>query len=153
MSMNDRLLRLTLGIALCAPIARVQNAGEPPVVFLDQGWSQEDRLAYYYTTQGSAIMPYDLFLNLEEAGSERLFRSDEVMARYGLLPGAVDPQHNPDGLPVGMARLDVPGGRWQGSWVGPNCAACHNGELQYQGRRIRIDGGVNQSLDYMGPGN
>lgn len=147
MSMNDRLLRLTLGIALCAPIARVQNAGEPPVVFLDQGWSQEDRLAYYYTTQGSAIMPYDLFLNLEEAGSERLFRSDEVMARYGLLPGAVDPQHNPDGLPVGMARLDVPGGRWQGSWVGPNCAACHNGELQYQGRRIRIDGGVNQSLD------
>ena len=64
-----------------------------------------------------------------------------------MLPGIVDSKWNPDGLPVGMTRLDVAEGRWQGAWVGLNCAACHNGELQYQGRRIRIDGGVNQALD------
>jgi cytochrome c1 len=136
-----------LGISFLAPLASAQDERRLEAMFLDQGWSHQDRLLYYYTTQGSAIMPYDLFLHLEEAGSERLFRSDKVMVGYGMLPGIVDPEWNPDGLPVGMARLDVPSGRWQGSWVGPNCAACHNGELQYQGQRIRIDGGVNQALD------
>ena len=27
------------------------------VHYLDQGWSQEERLKYYYTSQGSAVMP------------------------------------------------------------------------------------------------
>jgi len=145
--LTSLILTCYIGLALLAPMARAQDKHSPEAVFLDQGWSQQDRLMYYYTTQGSAILPYDLFLHLEEAGSERLFRSDKVMVGYGMLPGIVDPEWNPDGLPVGMARLDVPSGRWQGSWVGPNCAACHNGELQYQGQRIRIDGGVNQALD------
>jgi len=32
--------------------------------FLDQGWSDEERLQYYFTSQGSAAIPYELYLHL-----------------------------------------------------------------------------------------
>lgn len=140
-------MALTFVLCSLTSLASAQDDRANRVVYLDQGWSQQDRMAYYYTSQGSAILPYEVYLYLEEADSDRLFRSEEVSGGYGMLPGIVDSKWNPDGLPVGMTRLDVPEGRWQGAWVGPNCAACHNGELQYQGWRIRIDGGVNQALD------
>ena len=47
-------------------------------------------------------MPYDIFLNLEAAGSQELFRSDANSERYGLTPDPADPQWNPDGLPIGL---------------------------------------------------
>jgi hypothetical protein len=65
---------------------------EPGVVFLGQGWSDEDRLRYYYTSQGSAAVPYDIFLNLETANGRGLFRSDENVAGYGLVPQPADPK-------------------------------------------------------------
>jgi len=43
---------------------------------LDQGWTDEDRLKYYFNTQGSAAISYDIFLNLEEADGSGLFRAD-----------------------------------------------------------------------------
>ena len=33
------------------------------MVYPDQGWSAEDRLRYYNTSQGSAALWYDIFLN------------------------------------------------------------------------------------------
>ena len=38
-------------------------------------------------------------------------------------------------------------GPWKGEDVGLTCAACHNTELFYQGKRIRIDGGVGNHFD------
>ncbi len=112
------------------------------VVLLNQGWSEEDRLRYYYTSQGSAVLPYDLFLNLEEAGSTDLFRSDRVAASFGLTPQPADPKYNPDGLPVGITKTTMVDGRWKGEWAGLTCAACHNAELNFKGKKIRVDGGV-----------
>ena len=37
-------------------------------------------------------MPYDIFLNLEAAGSQELFRSDANSERYGLTPDPANPQ-------------------------------------------------------------
>ena len=37
------------------------------VKYLDQGWNAADSLWFYYTTQGSNLMPYDFFLALEKA--------------------------------------------------------------------------------------
>ena len=37
-----------------------------------------------------------------------------------------------------------------GEYVGLTCAACHNAQLNYQGKRIRIDGGVGNTFDLMG---
>jgi hypothetical protein len=126
-----------------------EAAPKDKVIKLNQGWSDEDRLRYYFTSQGSAVMPYDLFLNLEEAGSAELFRSDKAAETFGLIPEPADPKYNPDGLPIGIAKAVVTDGRWKGEWAGITCAACHNSELKYKGARIRIDGGA-PSFDLVG---
>jgi len=137
-----------LGVALTGQ-ALSQYAGEEGVVFLEQGWSHEDRLLYYNTSQGSAAISYDIFLNLERAGDETLFRSDENMVSYGFVPQPPDPTYNPDGVPIGVTKTIVPDGPWKGEWAGLGCAACHNGQLEFQGTKIRISGGNANTLDIM----
>jgi hypothetical protein len=117
------------------------------VIYLNQGWSKEIREGYYHISQGSTVLPYDMFLNLEAADSQELFRSDTNSERYGLTPDPADPQTNPDGLPVGLSKTVTREGPWRGEDVGLTCAACHNTELFYQGKRIRIDGGVGNHFD------
>jgi hypothetical protein len=116
-------------------------------VFLDQGWAAEDRASYYTTSQGSALLSYDIFRTLENAKKPGLFRSDENLASYGFTLQPAEPQHNPDALPVGWTKTVIAEGRWKGEWAGISCAACHNAQLVYQGTRIRIDGGFNQHFD------
>src|SRR5690554_6204779 len=105
-------------------------------VYLDQGWSRSDSLWFYNTTQGSALMPYDLFVALEQAQSDALFRSDANMDYYRYLPQKPT-FFNPDGLPVGFAKETYRGK----DYIGFTCAACHTGQVNYQGQAIRIDGG------------
>lgn len=105
-------------------------------VYLNQGWSPADSLWFYNTTQGSALIPYDLFVSLEQADSEVLFRDDRNMDRYRYLPQKPS-FFNPDGLPVGFARDTYQGKEY----LGFTCAACHTGQINYQGQAIRIDGG------------
>jgi len=147
------VLAFSLGVlALITSLAGVfpkAEAVEDKVVFLKQGWSDEDRLLYYYTSQGTAVMPYSLFVNLEEASGTDLVRSDRIVESLGLIPQAPDPKYNPDGLPVGITRAVVPDGRWKGEWVGITCAACHTDQLHYKGTTIRIDGGAGTHFDFM----
>lgn len=105
-------------------------------IYLDQGWSANDSLWYYNTTQGSALMPYDLFLVLEQQNSQALFRSDENMDFYRYLPQK-DTFFNPDALPVGFTKDTYQ----DKDYIGFTCAACHTGQVNYQGQAIRIDGG------------
>ena len=126
-----------------------QPAPKPPVM-LDQGWSPADRAAYHRTTQGSAVMPYGLFVALEQAENTDLFRADAVSDRFGLIAEPADPITNPDGLPIGLVKTSVRAGRWKGDWVGMTCAACHTSELSYKGQKIRIEGGSNHALDFAG---
>src|SRR6202035_5320593 len=104
MPKRSAFLALACGMfGLASPLGSLaQYTREPGVVFLDQGWSDEDRLRYYYTSQGSAAVPYDISLNLETASGRELFRSDENVARYGFVPELADPKYNPDGLAIGL---------------------------------------------------
>jgi len=111
----------TFGSFLAEPV-NAQSAQEP-VIYLDQAWSQADREMYYWTSQGSAFMSYDIFLNLEAAGGQELFRSDANVGRYGLYPGAANPRNNPDGLPIGVTKTVFTEGRWKGEYVGLTCLA------------------------------
>jgi hypothetical protein len=151
MKMPKRSVFLVLAcwmFGLASPLPSLaQYTREPGVVFLDQGWSDEDRLRYYYTSQGSAAVPYDIFLNLETANGRGLFRTDENVAGYGLVPQPADPKYNPDGLAIGLDKTVMTEGPWKGEWVGLGCAACHNGQLEYKGTRISISGGTNGALD------
>lgn len=148
------LIVFLIGIFFSQP-SRSQTPNTPAntyggAILLDQGWSEEDRLRYYFNTQGSAALSYDLFLHLESADSSALFRDDANLVRYGLVPYPADPTYNPDGLPIGLTRTVVPDGRWKGEWLGLGCAACHNGQLQFQGRKISVSGGNAGAFDVYG---
>jgi len=127
------------------------QTGQQPVVYLDQAWSQADREWYYNFSQGSSAISYDIFLNLEVASSQELFRSDANSERYGLIPQAPNPRTNPDGLPIGLSKTPMPkavmADDHTGDYVGLTCAACHNEQLYYKGKAIRIDGGTNNTFD------
>ena len=94
-----------------------------------------------------------------------LFVEDDYIGRLGFLPNPVkqfnpqgislgwtgeyvpadtDPVNNPDGLPVGFTRTNPyvdPVSGETSDVVGFTCAACHTGQLNYQGKGIRIEGG------------
>lgn len=106
------------------------------IKYLDQGWTPADSLWFYTITQGSDMMPYDFFLELEQAGKPELFRSNENMNRYRYLPQRATAS-NPDGLPVGFVKDDYKGKEY----IGLACSACHTGQINYQRKGIRIDGG------------
>jgi cytochrome c peroxidase len=119
------------------------------VIYLDQGWSQEDREWYWHASQGSAVLGYDIFLNLEAADSQDLFRANANLIRYGLIPDSVR-GNNPDGLPVGIVKqpITTPIKGWPaGDYVGMSCAACHTGQLKYKGKLIRIEAGNSSTID------
>ncbi len=102
------------------------------VRYLEQNWESSDRDFFYYSDQGSRLLPYDFFLNLEQADSEELFRSPANMLRFGFIPG-LQSAKNPDGLAVGFTR--------NGDYMGPTCAACHTQQIRYADDVLRIDGG------------
>ena len=132
------------------PQRAVAQATSEPVIYLNQAWSQDDRDWYYHFSQGSAVLSYDIFLNLEVAGGPDLFRSDGNLARYGLIPTSAN-TYNPDALPIGITKTVVatPVKGWPaGDYVGPNCAACHEGQLDYNGKHVRIDGGISHTFDF-----
>ncbi|MBB6252457.1 di-heme-cytochrome C peroxidase [Nitrospirillum iridis] len=131
-----------LGLAVilaggAAGTARAQTTAVPPAVvrLMDQNWPQSVRQGFYTTSQGSQLMLYSWFKALERPGTTELFAADRL-ARFGYLPNEVSAE-NPEGLPVGFA-LDRGTGP---TYVGMTCAACHTGQMTYQGTALRVDGG------------
>jgi hypothetical protein len=106
------------------------------VVDLSQGWSKEQQEWFWYTTQGSQIIPYDWFLALEQASNDRLFRSTANFERFKYLT-ATPSKRNPDGLPVGFVKDVDSNGH---GWIGLTCAACHTNQIEFNGVGMRIDG-------------
>jgi len=145
---------LAPAIGQLPPAPAAAQSANGPIIYLDQAWSEADREWYYHFSQGSAVMSYDISLNLEVAGSQELFRSDANSERFGLIPEAANPQYNPDGLPIGISKTVIATPSWKGEetgeFAGLTCAACHEEELEYKGKHIRIDGGVGNKFDMQG---
>ena len=132
------------------PVQQAPSADS--VILLDQAWSKEDREWYYNFSQGSAVLSYDLFLNIEAADSQNLFRNGLNDPQYGLVPAPLS-LSNPDGLPIGVSKTNVATsikGWPAGDYVGFTCAACHEGHLKYKGKLIRIEGGITNTFDWQG---
>jgi hypothetical protein len=87
------------------PVTAAAQVTKDPVIHFNQAWSQDDRDWYYHFSQGSAVMSYDIFLNLEVAGGQELFRSDANSERYGLITQPAGSPFNPDGLPTSPAPM------------------------------------------------
>ena len=120
------------------PIANGQPVpGAAKDINLEQGWSRDVQDRAWFTSFGSRLIPYAWLQHLELAGSQQRFVSDANMAALGFLTQSPT-TNNPDGFPVGFTRDQDAKGR---AWAGLGCAACHTGEVDYKGTRIRIDGG------------
>jgi mono/diheme cytochrome c family protein len=137
------------GLLLLRSAPAAAQAAADGVIYLDQAWSQQDREFFYQVSQGSQVIAYDIFLNLEVAAGQDLFRSAANSERYGLIPQAANSRTNPDALPIGVSKAVTTAGRWKGEFVGLTCAACHVAQLTFNGKRIRIDGGVGNTFDLM----
>jgi hypothetical protein len=147
------LVAVLSGLGLAVVLYYVANPKLPTwspaqqVHYLEQ-WSAEDRQAYYFTPQGTQVkgLRYDWFNALELPFSQQRFASPEYLARFGFLidPGQKATPDNPGNLPVGFARHQNPGS--QDEFLDITCAACHTGELRFNGQAIRIDGGSAQHV-------
>src|SRR5882762_7596694 len=110
----------------------------PTLQYAKQGWTAEDRQAFYTTSQGSHMMPYLWYKALRRLDADEPFGGDQLQ-RYGYLPNEKS-QLNPEGLPVGFV---IDGDTNSGS-LGMTCAACHTAQIEYQKdgatQQLRIDG-------------
>ncbi|WNV04662.1 di-heme-cytochrome C peroxidase [Candidatus Methylospira mobilis] len=125
----------------------ISNKSELNADNYNQNWDQTMRELFYYTPQGSRLMPYKWFLALEQPNSETKFADSANIARFGLIYDKKS-ERNPDGLPIGFSKdpARLPSAPYSvndgltGPWVGMSCAACHTNDITYKGKIIRIDG-------------
>jgi hypothetical protein len=102
------------------------------------GLTAAQKESYYHLSQGAEILPWFVLTAVEVAdpGSTKPFV--ENLKRYGLLP---DPARD-DGVPVGLTVSSNPF-TFGMDFIGITCAACHVGELQHDGKAVRVDGAPN----------
>jgi len=98
---------------------------------LRQNWTDEIARHYYNMPQGSRLLRYRWFLNLEQADSNRLFRDEDNIRSLGYLPRS-PARDNPDGLPIGFVKDE--------GYVGMTCAACHTAQINYRNTAWLVDG-------------
>jgi len=126
-------------------------------IWLDQGWSPEQRARYHYLSQGTITfgIPYEWFVALERPELSLvdvgLLSDPSYLDRFGFIPP--DPgSEDTVLLPVGFARggpmvSPSTGERWldpqtgkDTTAIGLTCAACHTGRLTYKGTEFYVDG-------------
>lgn len=119
-------------------ISPVEVDGEVPErITLPQAWSDQTREEFWFTSQGSQIMPYTWFLHLEVKDTQQYFRSSAFIEKLGYLPEATS-DLNPGGLPIGFAITRPV--KNQQHFMGFTCAACHTNQLDYKGTKLLIEG-------------
>jgi hypothetical protein len=140
----------TVVVPLLRQVRVVVPAYQAPreVLYLQQGWTADERRQFYHTAQGTRLLPYEWFMALEQPCLKLTacepFAAKTYLGRFGFLESLPDPKHNPDGLPVGFARQENfydPMTRQTYPVVGLTCATCHTGELHYGKYAVRIEGG------------
>ena len=128
-----------------------------------QGWTKNEAMDFYNTSQGSQFIPYSWFLALEQPDLAKPFRDNENIRRFGYIPQQKTQGINPDGLPIGFVK-DIGSESFlsaleksryasntQGlhseykEWLGLTCAACHTSEVRYNNQTFRIEGGPSLS--------
>ena len=113
---------------------------------IDQGWDDQDRDIFWYISQGSYIIPYNWFLELNDPETKKPLR--DGLARFGFIHadyGTRVSDLNRDKLPIGLTRELPPASafpklRNKGDWLGITCAACHVGSVTVEETRYIIDG-------------
>lgn len=107
------------------------------ITWLDTGLSKGEQAIWHHLTEGSELVPMSVLEALRNPKNGQPFLYQ--LADYGFLVEDPDPRK----LAVGWTtQLREIAGRTI-PLIGVNCAACHTGELRYQGHTIRINGAPN----------
>ena len=124
-------------IAGCAGLPKMTTSEN--IVWLEQGWSNNDRKEFHHTSQGSMTLPlpYEWFTALEQPGlslfgEKGLIIENGYLSRLGFISGEITP-YNQAGLPVGFSvDYDVSNpaiSKTPFNAIGLTCAACHTGQM------------------------
>jgi len=134
-------LMLGFAILMICRAAFAQERGDRPagVTYLDQGWDEKTRQSFYFTPQGSRLIPLSWFLALETDGGGTLFCEPGNLKSYGFIYEEKNGPLNSYKLPIGFA-VDPHKIPHRGHSVGLTCAACHTSNVTVEGRELRIDG-------------
>jgi hypothetical protein len=115
------------------------------------------RTAWYNTPQGSHLLKWEVFLNIEEENSTQLFSSRESLSKYGFLypeqtayvtayesydgsPGErVEQNLTQNGLPLGFVKDK--NNLNKRNYLGLTCAACHTGKVTHGANTFYIEAG------------
>ncbi len=115
------------------------SAKPSAVLALDQKWSKETAEHFWWTSQGSQVVPYDWFMALEMPDSQELFSSNAHFERLRYITVTEKSPKNPGGLPIGYVKnqekvdgLDI---------LGLSCAACHTAKWVINGTAVQVEGG------------
>src|ERR1700724_3768030 len=57
----------------------------PPLQYAKQGWTEDERQAFYTTSQGSHMIPYAWFKALRRLDVDEPFAGSDQLQRYGYL--------------------------------------------------------------------
>ena len=150
---------LLIGLVMQELVVVMAVAQSPAPVFLTQGWDAETRERFYFTPQGSHLIPYDWFLALERADGPQLLRDNQNMRRLKFVTAPRSEKWNPDGLPVGFVKdsdsstaaynlkrqslgseFDEKSYAEGKAWLGFTCAACHTNQIECGNLTLQIDG-------------
>jgi len=130
------------------PAQEPQTSDRTPVKFSESSLTSAERQAFYHLHEGSELFPVVWVLYMESPKTGRPFL--ENLDRFGLIS-------DPDGplfegtqvhMPVGIAVSEREGTEalralGLSKMIGVNCAACHVGQIENNGKALRIDGGPN----------
>src|SRR4051812_40756735 len=107
--MNRTLFRWIM-IAMLPLFSSTGNAYDSAV------WSDDTQEKFYFTPQGSKIIPYDWAMSLLTADGRESFFSSHNLKNYGYI--AQPPSDmNHDGLPIGFTRDENPAGFSRYDWL------------------------------------
>lgn len=108
-----------------------------------QNLNCNEREEYWFTDQGSQIIPYLWFLNLEQVNSTTKFSAPSNMDKLRYLPQRPT-RLNPDGIPIGFTLGNAKNNeiyrQISDGWLGITCSACHTGQVEFNGAKYLIDG-------------
>ncbi len=104
-------------------------------------WDPIAAQKWYTLPQGSHLISWDLFMNLEQPQSSEPFANKAQLSSFGFLYPSYENQNWQEDprLPLGFRKdkslLD------QQDYLGFNCAACHTGQMSYKGENYFIHAG------------
>ncbi len=138
--MRNFIIYFVFLIALIACLSETSEVGfyEPKsIIWVNQGWSEEERDYWHHLNAGQEFAPLSWFKALESPDSNLMMTDPAYLRSLGFLDKAAT-NNNPEGLPIGFS-IKLPEGNGR-TMVGLNCASCHTGQINYKGKALRIDG-------------